>query len=178
MKTIAPCITGIILALVLLPGHLAATDISLNNTVAKVYFSPDGGALKAITRQIDQATREILVQSYLFTSKPIQTALINACKRGVHVEIMLDKNEQKERKYVSAKAFKSGGAIVWLDGRHACSHNKIIIIDRETVVTGSFNFTYAAERKNAENLLIIPSTDLAGLYTENFLGHMRHSAKY
>ncbi len=99
-------------------------------------------------------------------------------KRGVHVEIILDKDEQKERKYVTAKVFKSGGVSVWLDDRHACSHNKIIIIDRETVITGSFNFTYAAEIRNAENLLIIPSTDLAGLYTENFLGHMRHSAKY
>ena len=178
MKKIASCITGILLAFVLLPGHIAATDILLNNTVAKVYFSPDGGALKAITRQIDQATREILVQSYLFTSKPIQSALINACKRGVHVEIILDKNEQKERKYVLAKVLKSGGAIVRLDDRHASSHNKIIIIDRETVITGSFNFTYAAERRNAENLLIITSTDLAGLYTDNFLSHRQHAAKY
>ena len=85
---------------------------------------------------------------------------------------------QKERKYVTSKMLKSRGIQVWLDDRHASSHNKIIIIDRETVITGSFNFTYAAEARNAENILIIPSAELAGLYTDNFLAHRRHSAKY
>ena len=178
MKKIACCIPGIFLALSLLPGPTAATDVFLNNTVAKIYFSPDGGALKALTRHIGQATREILVQSYIFTSKPVQSALINARRRGVHIDVILDKDEQKERKYVTARVFKTDGITVWLDDRHACSHNKIIIIDRDTVITGSFNFTYAAEKRNAENLLIIPSTDLAGLYTDNFLMHRQHSVKY
>jgi len=168
----------ILIGLTLIPIRLAATDVTLNNTVIKAYFSPDGGALKAITRQIDRAVREVLVQSYIMTSKPIESALINAYRRGVEVEVIFDRNEQKERKYVTSKMLKSRGIQVWLDDRHASSHNKIIIIDRETVITGSFNFTYAAEARNAENLLIIPSAELAGLYTDNFLAHRRHSAKY
>ena len=161
-----------------LPCHLAAAEIILNNTPARVYFSPDGGATKAITRQIDQATREVLLQAYLFTSGPIRSALARAQKRGVEVEVILDRQEQKDHKYVAAKALKAGGAFVWLDDRHACAHNKLIIIDRETVITGSFNFTYAAEDKNAENVLIITSQDLAGLYTDNYLKHRRHSKRF
>ena len=168
----------ILICLALTPVYAAATDVLLNNTAAKVYFSPDGGALKAITRQIDQATREILVQSYIMTSKPVESALVNARRRGVQVEVIFDRNEQKERKYVTAKTFKARGIAVWLDDRHACSHNKVMIIDRGTVITGSFNFTYAAEKRNAENLLIITSADLAGLYADNFLAHRRHSRKY
>ncbi len=67
------------------------------------------------------------------------------------------------------------GLARWQD---ACPHNKIIIIDRDTVITGSFTFTYSAEKRDAENLLIIPSGDLAGLYTDNFLTHRRHSKRY
>lgn len=168
----------IFICLALMPVHVTASDVLLNNTVVNAYFSPDGGALKAITRQIDRATREILVQTYVMTSQPVQAALINAHKRGVQVEVIFDRNEQKERKYATAKMFKVRGIEVWLDDRHACAHNKVMIIDRATVITGSFNFTYAAEKRNAENLLIIPSADLAGLYADNFLAHRQHSRKY
>ncbi|HBL23499.1 MAG TPA: phospholipase D family protein [Deltaproteobacteria bacterium] len=178
MKRSVACLLTLMFILLALPWHLAAAEVILNNTPAKVYFSPDGGATKAITRHIDQAVREVLVQAYLFTSRPIQTALLKAQKRGVTVEVILDRDDQRERKYVTARALKSGFATVWLDDKHACAHDKIIILDRETVITGSFNFTYAADRKNAENILIITSQDLAGLYTDNFLKHRRHSRKY
>jgi len=178
MKRSIHYLLAVLFILSALPCHLAAAEVILNNTPAKVYFSPDGGATKAITRQIDQATREVLLQAYLFTSRPIQSALARAQKRGVEVEVILDRQEQKDRKYVAARALKAGGAFVWLDDRHTCAHNKLVIIDRETVITGSFNFTYAAESKNAENVLIITSQDLAGFYTDNFLKHRRHSKKY
>ncbi len=178
MKRIAGLLPQIFLIVILIPGNVPAMDVLLGNARAKVYFSPDGGAQKAIVRHIDQATREILVQSYIFTSKPIQSALIDACRRGVYVEVILDKNDQKDRKYAGARMLKAAGITVFLDDRHACSHNKIIIIDREIVVTGSLNYTYAAEARNAENLLIIPSADLAGVYTDNYLKHRRHSLRY
>lgn len=175
-----PCfiLSLLLLVAVAYPYHVGAADVVLNNSVANVYFSPDGGAQKALIRYIDEATREILVQAYLFTSKPILSALLKAQKRGVEIEIILDKTDQKDNKYTVAKAFKAGGALVWLDPKHTCSHNKIMIIDREKIVTGSFNFTYAAEKRNAENLLIISSPDLAAVYTDNFLKHRQHSTKY
>jgi phosphatidylserine/phosphatidylglycerophosphate/cardiolipin synthase-like enzyme len=53
-----------------------------------------------------------------------------------------------------------------------------MIINQSTVITGSFNFTRAAEEKNAENLLIIKSRDLAGIYIGNWDRHRRHSEVY
>ena len=161
-----------------LPFRLDAAEIMLNNAPAKVYFSPNGGASKGILREIDRATREILVQAYLFTSKPLLSALLKAQKRGVNVEVILDKEIQRDRRYITAKALKIGGITVWLDGRHENAHNKVMIIDREIIITGSYNFTYSAESKNAENVLIVKSQDLAGLYTDNFLNHRKHSRKY
>lgn len=57
----------------------------------------------------------------------------------------------------------------------AIAHNKVMIIDDRIVITGSFNFTKAAEEKNAENLLIIDSPALAAKYVANFEAHRKHS---
>ena len=66
----------------------------------------------------------------------------------------------------------------FIDSIHAIAHNKVIIIDKNTVITGSFNFTKAAESKNAENLLIIKSDEIAKLYIENWKNHKEHSGPY
>jgi len=70
------------------------------------------------------------------------------------------------------------GIPTYIDFRHAIAHNKIIIIDRETVITGSFNFTKAAEINNAENLLILHSKELAKEYIDNWNEHKKHSEVY
>ena len=61
-----------------------------------------------------------------------------------------------------------------IDANHAIAHNKIIVIDGETVVTGSFNFTNAAQDKNAENLVIIRDSTLAAQYTQSWVCHEAH----
>jgi len=154
-----------------------ATDLTLNNTPAQIYFSPKGGCTEAIVRQISNAKSEILFQAYSFTSAPIAKALINAHKRGIKVEAILDKSQRTE-KYTSATFLANSGIPTLIDDRHAIAHNKIIIIDRETVITGSFNFSKVAEEKNAENLLIIRNKDLAKLYRENWFEHKEHSERY
>ena len=65
-----------------------------------------------------------------------------------------------------------------IDAKHAIAHNKVMIIDGETVITGSFNFTKAAEENNAENLLVIHDRKLASIYTKNWQEHERHSDVY
>jgi phosphatidylserine/phosphatidylglycerophosphate/cardiolipin synthase-like enzyme len=154
-----------------------ASDLTLNNTPAQIYFSPKGGCTEAIVRHISNAKSEILFQAYSFTSAPIAKALINAHKRGIKVEAILDKSQRTE-KYTSATFLANSGIPTLIDDKHAIAHNKVIIIDRETVITGSFNFTKAAEEKNAENLLIIRNKDLAKLYVENWMEHKEHSESY
>jgi phosphatidylserine/phosphatidylglycerophosphate/cardiolipin synthase-like enzyme len=154
-----------------------AADITLNNTQTQVCFSPGGDCTDAIVGQIEKARTEIFVQAYSFTSAPIAKALINAHKRGVHVEIILDKSN-KSQKYSAGDFTAHMGVATYIDSKHAIAHNKIIIIDRETVIAGSFNFTKAAEEKNAENLLIIKSKELAKIYIENWNKHKEHSDRY
>ena len=142
---------------------VSGAELTLNNTPAKVFFSPKGGCVNGIIKEIEMGTREILVEAYSFSSTPIRNALINAQKRGVKVEIIFDSDEQKDQGYKAAKAFSKSGVAVYFDDNHASAHNKVIIIDRETVITGSFNFTNAAENKNAENVLVIKSKAISGV---------------
>ena len=91
---------------------------------------------------------------------------------------MLDKS-QKTAKYTSATFLVNAGIPVLIDSKHAIAHNKIIIIDQSTLITGSFNFTKAAEEKNAENLLVIKGNQpLVDKYMRNFEEHKFHSWSY
>jgi phosphatidylserine/phosphatidylglycerophosphate/cardiolipin synthase-like enzyme len=78
------------------------------------------------------------------------------------VQIILDRSQQKER-YSSAKFMVHAGIPTYIDAAHAIAHNKVMIIDKSTGITGSFNFTKATEEKNAENLLVLRSKELARL---------------
>lgn len=141
----------------------------------EVYFSPRGGATEAIISEISKAQKSIQVQAYSFTSAPIVKALLEAHKRGVQVEAILDKS-QKTAKYTSATFLANAGIPVLIDSKHAIAHNKIIIIDQSTLITGSFNFTKAAEEKNAENLLVIKGNKpLVDKYLKNYEEHKNHS---
>ena len=157
--------------------NAAATDVPLSKTTAQVYFSPRGGCTEAIVREIGKAKTEILVQAYSFTSAPIAKALVDAHKRGVNVAVVLDKS-QRTAKYSSADFTAHASIPTFIDAAHAIAHNKVMVIDKETVITGSFNFTKAAEEKNAENVLIIRAKDLAQEYSENWKKHKGHSEKY
>jgi phosphatidylserine/phosphatidylglycerophosphate/cardiolipin synthase-like enzyme len=145
-----------------------------HETACHVYFSPGGGCTDAIVQKLGEAKESVLVQAYSFTSGPIAKALADAKKRGVTVSIIMDKGELNEQNG-QADFLVHADIRTLVDGEHAISHNKIMVVDSVTVITGSFNFTTAAEANNAENLLIIHDKALAQRYTENWYVHAAHS---
>jgi phosphatidylserine/phosphatidylglycerophosphate/cardiolipin synthase-like enzyme len=151
----------------------AATDEGL-----AVYFSPKGGCTEAVVDALGKAKQMVLVQVYSFTSAPIAKALVDALKRGVKVTAVLDKSQETEN-YSSATFVANAGIPVFIDDKHKIAHNKIILIDEATIITGSFNFTKAAEENNAENLLIIEGKPkLMAAYQKNFSEHREQSHEY
>jgi phosphatidylserine/phosphatidylglycerophosphate/cardiolipin synthase-like enzyme len=142
-----------------------------------VYFSPKGGCTEAIVQEIDNAKQSILLQAYSFTSKPIAEALVEAHKRGIKVNAILD-SEQETANYSEADFLINEGIPTQIDAKHAIAHNKIMVIDDSVVITGSFNFTNQAEKSNAENLLIIRDNVLAKTYADNWNTHAEHSRQY
>jgi phosphatidylserine/phosphatidylglycerophosphate/cardiolipin synthase-like enzyme len=143
----------------------------------QVYFSPKGGATDAVVNALDHATNSVLVQAYSFTSAPIAKALVEAHRRGVKVQVILDRSQRTE-KYSEADFLKNNSIPTFIDAEHAIAHNKIMIIDDCVVLTGSFNFTKAAEEHNAENLLVINDPVLAKEYVGNWHAHEQHSEPY
>jgi phosphatidylserine/phosphatidylglycerophosphate/cardiolipin synthase-like enzyme len=162
-----------VLAAVLAPASPAVPD----EPAWQVYFSPNHGATKAVVDALEGAKSTVLVQAYSFTSAPIAKALVEARDRGVDVQVILDRKETGS-KYSSADFLAHAGITTLIDGKHAIAHNKVMVIDGLAVITGSFNFTTAAERQNAENLLVIHDHALAARYTENWQSHAAHSTRY
>lgn len=168
---------SIIATLLLISTPVSAEEFKSTGTT-DVFFSPTGGATEAIVKEINSAKSEILVQAFSFTSKPIAKALVDAHKRGIKIEAVLDKSQKRE-KYTSADFVAHAGIPTYIDSSHAIAHNKIMIIDRSTLITGSFNFTKAAEEKNAENLLVMKGNKpLVNRYIQNFEEHKGHSEQY
>ena len=144
---------------------------------AQVYFSPKGGAAAAVIKEIEAAHSRIRVQAYSFTHAGIVKALLDAKRRGVDVAVILDKTN-RNAKYSAADFTAHGGIPTYIDAAHAIAHSKIMVLDDATVITGSFNFTKAAEESNAENLLVLRSRELAARYLENWTTHQAHSQPY
>lgn len=133
-----------------------------------VYFSPGNNITEVIIHELGQAKATVDVQVYSFTSARIAEALLEAKKRGVRVRVVLDKS-QTSAQYSSATFFHNQSVPCFIDSSHAIAHNKVMIIDSSTVITGSFNFTKAAEKSNAENLLIIRGkAEITNVYAANF----------
>ncbi|HKD35718.1 MAG TPA: phospholipase D family protein [Pirellulales bacterium] len=145
-----------------------------------VNFSPHGGCTDRVVAEIGKAQSSIEMQAYSFTSQPITDALVAAHHRGVKVTVVLDEKANDDPKERSeAPEIAADKIPTYLDARHSIAHNKIILIDGRTIITGSFNFTKQAERNNAENLLVIEGRPkLAAAYEANFREHLGHSMPF
>jgi phosphatidylserine/phosphatidylglycerophosphate/cardiolipin synthase-like enzyme len=145
---------------------------------AAVYFSPKGGAEAAIVLALREAQQSVLVQGYSFTSVPIAQAVKEAHQRGVQVLVVLDKSNATG-KYSAATFLANAGLKPLIDRKHPIAHNKVMVIDHATVITGSFNFTKAAECCNAENMLVLTAApELVRAYAANVQAHAAHSQGY
>jgi len=142
---------------------------------AEVFFSPKGGCTDVIVRELKAARHEVLVLAYSFTSQPIAQALVDAKLRGVHVDVVLDASNEHEP-HSDLHFFLGEGLVPMVDAEHAIAHNKVMVLDGRTVVTGSFNFTHHAEHENAENLLVLKGhPDLVAAYRQDFHAHKAHA---
>ncbi|MGA2069346.1 MAG: phospholipase D family protein [Thermoguttaceae bacterium] len=173
---------SIILILLLLVPACRAQEVPQSRQAQtlppiEVHFSPKGGCTEAVVRELGAAQQSVLVQAYSFTSAPIAKALVDAHKRGVEVQAVLDKSQGTE-KYSSADFVIHAVIPTRIDAKHAIAHNKVMVIDGQTVVTGSFNFAKNAEEHNAENLLVIRDQGLAEKYAANWKAHAEHSEAY
>jgi phosphatidylserine/phosphatidylglycerophosphate/cardiolipin synthase-like enzyme len=135
-----------------------------------VCFVPEQECDTSVAEAIAGSTRAIRVQAYGFMSPAILQALVDAWGRGVDVEVILDKSEERDHgsRPAGARFTADAGIPTWIDNKVAIAHNKVIIIDGHLVIGGSYNYTSAAEHKNAENVTFIDAPVVADFYLMNW----------
>ncbi len=131
--------------------------------VVQACFSPQGKCSTYIIREIEQAKKEILVAVYAFTSDELASAIVQARKRGVSIQVIVDRefdaaNAKSKGKFLEAQKIlvrRVAGLKARATEKEAgLMHQKFAVIDRRFVVTGSYNWTHSAETLNDENLLL------------------------
>jgi phosphatidylserine/phosphatidylglycerophosphate/cardiolipin synthase-like enzyme len=148
-------------------------------------FSPWENIEGMIVAALGQAEHVILMQAYLLTGKPIVCALVNARHRGVEVKVIVDVGQLNKLPLAQKQllVLRKAGIAVWGETRYANAHNKVIVIDAgqpgATLITGSYNFTWSAQHKNAENILIIRGdAPVIDGYAHNWQRHSNNAAVY
>jgi phosphatidylserine/phosphatidylglycerophosphate/cardiolipin synthase-like enzyme len=136
------------------------------STVANA-FSPDEPITEMILEHVQAAQQSIEVMAFAFTSDPVADSLIAAKDRGLAVRVVMESRNAKGTG-ADLKKLQSAGVDIHSDGNCYIMHHKTIIIDDHLVITGSFNFTRAAQEQNDENVLIIDDVSLAARYAEEF----------
>ncbi|MBI1906563.1 MAG: phospholipase D family protein [Rhodocyclales bacterium] len=142
----------------------------------EVAFSPADDAEALVLRVIDAARRTLYVQAYVFTSRPVASALVRAHRRGVRVEMLADAEMNARAKGNAIPLLLDAGVPVAYETRYAAAHNKVLIADADgpgcAVMTGSYNFTWSAQHRNAENVLVLrDNCALAQRYLTNWRRH-------
>jgi phosphatidylserine/phosphatidylglycerophosphate/cardiolipin synthase-like enzyme len=176
-------VTRLVLLLMMLFCLPASAETLPARGTVEVLFTPWDDAEGALLREIGKARQSIHVQAFVFSSRSLARALEEAHRRGVRVEMLADLEQARNRERSQIHALHEAGIPVWLELRYANAHNKIMLIDAEgpepAVMTGSYNYTFSAQARNAENLLILRANmPLARAYLANWRRHQSEAIPY
>lgn len=154
-------------------GALSQADtphprVTQDGTLVEVLFSPDDGVSDRIVELLQGAERSIHFMAFSLTSDPIAEAMAERARAGVEVQGVVE-TSQAGNQGSDVTLLQQAGVEVLLDGNPGNMHHKVIVIDGEVVVTGSYNFSRSAEERNDENTLIIHSVDIARQYLAEFV---------
>lgn len=140
-----------------MPNAIASVTLPSTGRI-EVAFSPHDNPEAMLTRVIGSAKKTIHVQAYVFTSQPIADALVAAHRRGVKVEVLADAKMNRRGSGKALPKLLAAGVPLAFETNYAAAHNKVVIIDAQgpgcALVTGSYNFTWSARNRNAENMVV------------------------
>jgi phosphatidylserine/phosphatidylglycerophosphate/cardiolipin synthase-like enzyme len=143
-------------------------ELTLGGMQLKNYFSPDDGVAEHLEKLISNAQESVAVLAYSFTLDELSNALINRAKAGVLVRGVFDSNQALSNTGGDYQRLVDAGVDIRLDGNPNSMHHKVLIIDQQIVVMGSYNFSSSAERRNDENVLVLENPEIADQFLVEF----------
>lgn len=139
----------------------------------EIYFSPIDAPTQYLLDNIEKTKEKLDFLIFAYSSADICTSMMNAHLRGVSIQGIFDNSFSSPRvtkrwSTVPYNVLKSGGVKIAYDDERAKVHHKLMVLDEKSVITGSFNFSQNAEKRNNENVLVIHSPSVAKSYGNHF----------
>jgi phosphatidylserine/phosphatidylglycerophosphate/cardiolipin synthase-like enzyme len=150
------------------PVNTPYPTLTIDGSRLEVYFSPDDGALDRLLDVVSEAQKSIYFLAYSFTSDRLAEAVTERGQQGVALKGVFEEDQYESNTGTEFDNLLAAGFDIRLDGNPQQMHHKVFIIDEAVVVTGSYNFSANAEKRNDENLLILYNPEIASLYLEEF----------
>jgi phosphatidylserine/phosphatidylglycerophosphate/cardiolipin synthase-like enzyme len=150
------------------PRATPAASVDTDAGPVQAFFAPEDQVARHVIELIHGARKSIHFLAFSFTSTPIAEALLERAAHGVSVSGVMETSQAKSGSAAPYDALRNGGAAVYWDANPRNMHHKVILIDGEIVITGSYNFSESAENKNDEDILILWNPELAGLFETEF----------
>ncbi|MBC7472683.1 MAG: DUF1669 domain-containing protein, partial [Candidatus Sericytochromatia bacterium] len=149
------------------PHQIPFPQVTVGDAKIRLYFSPKGGTKAAVIDALSKAQKSITFMTFSLTDPTIKDLVLAKKTAGLKIEGVMD-DCLSRGKYSLIRPFKEAGMSFVRDGNQALLHHKVIIIDDQTVITGSFNYSDSAENSNNENTLIIDSKSVAAKYNQEY----------
>lgn len=142
-------------------------EVKVGDATMRIFFSPKGGAMTAVLDEIKAAKKSVKFMTFSLTGNTLKDILLSKKASGVNVEGVMDECLSRGA-YSLIRPLQAAKIYVLRDGNQALLHHKVFIIDEETVITGSSNYSDSAENSNNENTLIIKSKSIASMYLKEY----------
>ena len=147
-----------------------AEQLDLYGVAVENYFAPETKVAPLIGEMVAQAQSEILFMAFSFTHEDIGEAMLERADQGVSVQgIFETTGSEQDFSYYTIMGEENLDAVqIRQDGNGRIMHHKVIILDRQTVIFGSFNFTGSANDSNDENIVVVHDPTFASYFVDEF----------
>lgn len=150
------------------PADTPHPKLKIGGVAIENYFAPEDEVAEKLVSLLEGAQSSIRFMAFSFTHDGIGKAMRDRALAGVTVQGVFE-NRGSDTEYSEyGRLKKVSGVEVRLDGNPYIMHHKVIIIDDETVIFGSYNFSASADEKNDENVLVVHSAEFAAHYLAEF----------
>ncbi len=144
-----------------------AANFSHDGTPVRILFASEGNASEILVETVLRASSEIRFMTFVFSSDSIAEAMLQRASQGVQVRGIFE-NRNSTASWSHLPTLLCAGLDVRQDSNPFTLHHKVILVDDDTVITGSFNFSGSASRNNDENVIILQNREIASLYIQEW----------
>jgi phosphatidylserine/phosphatidylglycerophosphate/cardiolipin synthase-like enzyme len=149
------------------PSNTPNPQVTVNEVPVEVYFAPEDMVIDQVIAEVNAAQSSIKFMAFSFTENLLGEAVLNRAADGIFIQGVFE-NVGSRTEWSELSKFYCADLDVRQDGNPFILHHKVMIIDDETVIIGSFNFSGSATESNDENLLIVHDASIAAQYLAEY----------